>query len=237
MCALDARPQCSGSSEGGRPRLQGLNGCVSTMTASVLGQKARSFWSTALALVLCALPLAIMVRAIQRNLLGPDPAEALMHMTGEWSIRLLLLVLFARPLARYGWSVLMHFRRMLGVSTFFYACLHVLVFLQVYVGWQSDILLEELTERPYVVVGFIAWLILLVLAVTSLKWLRRVLGAHWRRLHQSVYIVAVLVVCHVLWLSRSDIGAALFYGALFAGLLGWRVQQKRKYFTKQLPSE
>jgi len=179
----------------------------------------------------------MMLHAIANDLLGPDPAEALMHISGEWSIRFLMVVLCARPLARYGWSLFMRFRRMLGVTTFFYAGLHLLVFLQVYVGWQSDILFEELTERPYVVVGFIAWLILLVLAVTSLNRLRRALGARWRSLHQSVYIVAVLVVCHVLWLSRSDIGAALFYGVVFAGLLGWRLQQKRKYFTKQLPSE
>ena len=99
-------------------------------------------------------PFLYIVYGVFSNALGPDPAEALMHQTGEWAIRLLVLVLAARPLAQWGWPALFRYRRMLGLFMFFYTTLHLLVFAQVYVGWNVSILLEELLERPYVMVGF-----------------------------------------------------------------------------------
>ena len=145
-----------------------------------------------------------------------------MHQTGEWAIRLLVLVLAARPAAQWGWPALFRYRRMLGLLMFFYTTLHLVVFAQVYVGWSLAILLEELIERPYVLVGFAGWALLIPLAVTSTDRMRRRLRQRWRQLHQLVYGVAVLGVLHVLWLSRSDIGDAVLYGVLLGGLLCWR---------------
>ena len=180
----------------------------------------RLWWALVFALALS--PFILIVYGVLGNTLGPDPAEALMHQTGEWAIRLLVLVLAARPLAQWGWPALFRYRRMLGLFMFFYTTLHLLVFAQVYVGWNTAMLLEELIERPDVLVGFAAWVCLIPLAVTSTDGMRRRLRQRWRQLHQLVYGVAVLGVLHVLWLSRSDIGDAVLYGALLGGLLCWR---------------
>jgi sulfoxide reductase heme-binding subunit YedZ len=168
-------------------------------------------------------PFCWLVWSVIQNTLGPDPAEALMHTTGEWALRFLVLVLLARPLSQWGWPVLFRARRMFGLFVAFYASLHLLVFAQVYVGWSGAILAEELAERPYVVAGFAAWLLLLPLSITSLHSLRRRMGRHWRSLHRAVYLIALLAALHVLWLSRSDVGDALFYALVFGALLAWRV--------------
>ena len=171
----------------------------------------------------CLLPFMAMVRAVATNSLGPDPAEHLMHVTGEWVMRFLVLVLLASPLARNGWPRLARYRRMLGLYVWFYATLHLLVFAQVYIGWSEEQLIEELAERPYVLVGFLAWLILAALGVTSAHAIRKKMGRYWRQLHKTTYIVAILGWVHLLWLSRSDVGDAVIYGALFGVLLAYRL--------------
>ena len=171
----------------------------------------------------CLLPFVALVRAVAMNSLGPDPAEHLMHVTGEWVMRFLVLVLLATPLARNGWPRLARYRRMLGLYVWFYATLHLLVFAQVYIGWSRDQLVEELAERPYVLVGFLGWLILVPLGITSARTIRKKMGRHWRQLHKLTYAVVVLGWLHLLWLSRSDVGDAVIYGALFGVLLAYRL--------------
>ena len=112
-----------------------------------------------------------------------------MHVTGEWVMRFLVLVLLATPLARYGWPRLARYRRMLGLYVWFYATLHLLVFAQVYIGWSGEQLLEELADRPYVLVGFLAWLILVPLGITSARVIRKKMGKYWRQLHKLTYVV------------------------------------------------
>ena len=171
----------------------------------------------------CLLPFMALVRAVATNSLGPDPAEHLMRVTGEWVMRFLVLVLLATPLARCGWPRLARYRRMLGLYVWFYATLHLLVFAQVYIGWSGEQLAEELVERPYVLVGFLAWLILVPLGITSAHTIRKKMGRHWRQLHRLTYAVAVLGWLHLLWLSRSDLREAVIYGFAFAILLFYRV--------------
>ena len=182
-------------------------------------------WSPAIRVVVflaCLLPFMALVQAVATNSLGPDPAEHLMHVTGEWVMRFLVLVLLATPLARNGWPRLARYRRMLGLYVWFYATLHLLVFAQVYIGWSGEQLVEELAQRPYVLVGFLAWLILVPLGITSAHKIRKKMGRHWRQLHKLTYAVAVLGWLHLLWLSRSDVGDAVVYGVIFALLLGYR---------------
>ena len=169
--------------------------------------------------VLCLVPFLALTNAVISDSLGPDPAEHLMHVTGDWVMRFMVLVLAATPLARWGWSRLARYRRMLGLYAWFYATLHLLVFAQVYIGWSGEILLEELAERPYVLVGFLAWLILVPLGITSANSIRRKMGRNWRKLHRLTYAVAILGWLHLLWLSRSDVGEAVVYGAVFGFLL------------------
>ena len=172
----------------------------------------------------CLIPFLVLLNGVVSNSLGPDPAEHLMHVTGEWVMRFLVLVLLATPLARYGWPRLARYRRMLGLYVWFYATLHLLVFAQVFIGWSGEQLAEELAERPYVLVGFLAWLILVPLGITSLHAIRRRMGRHWRRIHRMTYAVAVLGWLHLLWLSRSDVGEAVVYGVIFAVLVAYRAK-------------
>jgi len=184
---------------------------------------------------LALLPFIWVSYAAATGGLGPDPAEALMHVTGEWSLRLLALTLLVSPLRAWtGWSLLLKLRRMLGLYAFFYGCIHLLSFLQFYVGWTPAGLLEELVERPYITMGFMAWLLMLPLAITSTRGMQRRLRRNWLRLHRLVYPAAILGCLHLLWQARSDIGEALFYIGIFAVLLGWRLRRRR--LQRRLPA-
>lgn len=177
-------------------------------------------------ILFCLAPLLWAAYGTLAGQLGPDPAETLMHLTGEWALRLLALTLLVSPLRSWtGWARLMTLRRMLGLYAFFYACVHFLVFLQFYIGWTGTALAKELTERPYVSAGFAAWLILLPLALTSTRRMRRRLGARWTRLHKLIYLAAIIACLHLLWQARSDLGEALVYILVFALLLRWRVRR------------
>ncbi|MCL4104308.1 UNVERIFIED_CONTAM: hypothetical protein GTU68_047270 [Idotea baltica] len=146
-----------------------------------------------------------------------------MHITGEWGARCLLLSLLVSPLRKWtGWSTVLKLRRMLGLFAFFYATVHLTSFAHFYVGWTVSILVEELLERPYITLGFAAWLLMLPLAVTSTRGMQRRLRKNWQRLHRLVYPVAVFVCAHIIWQVRSDAGEALLYLVLFFGLLLWR---------------
>ena len=194
--------------------------------ASISVEKSSRNWNPAIRVAVfltCLLPFLALARAVASNSLGPDPAEHLMHVTGEWVMRFLVLVLLATPLARNGWPRLARYRRMLGLYVWFYATLHLLVFAQVFIGWSGAQLVEELAERPYVLVGFLAWLILVPLGITSAHTIRKKMGRHWRQLHKLTYAVAVLGWLHLLWLSRSDIGNAALYGLVVALLLLYRL--------------
>ena len=180
---------------------------------------------TLVAIAVCMLPLLVLSIQLGTGQMGPDPAKRLMQGTGEWGLRGLILVLLAAPLAKRGWPMLFRFRRIMGLSLFVYVSLHLLLFAQVYVGWSLTLLAEELKERPYVLVGFSAWLMMLPLALTSTGRARRWLGRRWRQLHRLIYLATVLAWLHVFWLVRSDVGEALLYGVIFAALLLWRVRR------------
>ena len=181
----------------------------------------------------CLLPFVTLVKAVATSSLGPDPANHLMHVTGEWVMRFLVLVLLATPLARIGWPRLVRYRRMLGLYVLFYTTLHLLVFAQVFIGWSGEQLIEELADRPYIFVGFLAWLILVPLGITSAGVIRKKMGKYWRQLHKLTYVVVILGWLHLLWISRSDIGDALLYGVIFLLLLLYRVHiAAQKRFTK-----
>ncbi len=168
--------------------------------------------------------------ALGSDRLGPDPAEALMQNTGEWAMQFLLLTLLVSPLRAWlGVSWIMRVRRTLGLYAFFYACIHLLTFSHFYLGWKLPLLGEELTERPYITAGFVAWLLLLPLALTSTRNMQRRLRRHWQRLHRLVYVAVVVVCAHVVWQTRADIGVALFYSLVAAALLLWRW---RRYYVQ-----
>lgn len=174
----------------------------------------------------CLLPFLWLLYAAFTGGLGPDPAEVIMHMSGEWSLRLLALTLLMSVLRRWtGRPWPLRLRRMLGLFTFFYACVHLASFGHFYAGWSAVILLEELAQRPYITAGFLGWLLMLPLAVTSTRKMQRRLGRNWLRLHRLVYAAAVVSCVHLVWQIRSDATEALAYSAVFVLLLAWRVRR------------
>ena len=176
-----------------------------------------------LVFVLALVPFAILLLRIFQNNLGPDPVQELSLKTGEWTLRFLIIALAMTPLRRITAHVeFTRHRRMLGLFALFYATLHLAVWLVFLLEFRWFAMAEEIFERPYITVGFSAYLILLALGLTSPRVMVRKLGKNWKRLHKLVYVAAVLGVVHLLWILRLDIGPAVFYGALVALLLGYR---------------
>lgn len=178
-------------------------------------------------------PLAILgwqmweVARTGSDALGADPVAEIEHRLGLWALRFLVLTLTITPLRRLtGWNVLVRFRRMLGLYAFAYASLHFTAYLGLDLRGYWTQVFEDIAKRPYITVGFLAWLLLVPLAATSTAgWIRR-LGRHWARLHTLVYPVAVLAVLHFWWLVKSDLREPALYAALVALLLGYRVWQR-----------
>lgn len=170
--------------------------------------------------IVCLLPLFWTLGQGVVGALGPDPGKEIVLSTGIWALRFLLITLAVTPLRTYfglGWAI--RYRRMLGLYVWFYATLHFVAVWTYLLGWSWAIFIEEFSERPYMMVGIIAWLLLLPLGLTSNRWSQRALGARWRKLHSLVYLIGVLACIHFLWLVRSDYGESLLYCVILAVLL------------------
>ena len=185
---------------------------------------------------LCVLPAAYLFYAVYlafsggENLLGPDPAKTLSLETGEWAIRLLIVSLAVSPVRYlFNWPYAWKLRRMLGLFALFYTFLHLLVFLMFLLEWQWSEIGTEIVERPFITIGFIAFLMMLSLGVTSFNAIQRKMGRNWKRLHRLVYAINVLAVLHVVWIVRSSYWDAVLYGTLVFVFLGYRVA--RRYYT------
>jgi sulfoxide reductase heme-binding subunit YedZ len=161
------------------------------------------------------------------NALGADPVAEIEHRLGIWALRLLLATLAITPLRQLtGQPVLVRFRRMLGLYAFAYATLHLAAYLALDLRGYWALVFEEIAKRPYITVGFAAWLLLVPLAVTSTKgWIRR-LGRNWSRVHKLVYAIAVLAVLHFWWVVKTDVREPLLYAVILAALLGWRAWKR-----------
>lgn len=189
-----------------------------------------------LAHALALLPLALLVAAALGDTLGADPVAAITHETGDWALRLVLLGLALTPLRRLlgqAWPI--RFRRLVGLYAFFYACLHLATYVILDLGQYWSQILDDIVKRPYITVGFAAWLLLVPLALTSTRgWMRR-LGRRWGQLHRLVYAVGVLGVLHFLWLVKSDLREPLVYAGILALLLGLRLWWKLRRPAAQAP--
>ena len=159
--------------------------------------------------------------------LGPDPVAMIEHTLGLWALRLLLLTLAVTPLRQLtGQPQLLRFRRMLGLYAFLYASLHFAAWLVLDLRLDWAGVATEIARRPFITVGFLAWLLLVPLAVTSTRgWMRRLAGT-WQRLHRLIYAIAALAVLHFWWVVKSDIREPLLYAVLLAMLLGWRLWRR-----------
>ncbi len=179
--------------------------------------------------LLCLIPLGQLAWGLYSGALQPNPVEALLHGTGDWALRLLLVTLAVTPLRRItGWRRPVLWRRMLGLFSFFYAFLHFSIWLVLDRELLWSEVLVDLTKRPYIIVGFSAFLILLALAVTSNTWSMRSLGANWKRLHRLAYLAALLAILHYWWLVKADVREPLIYLGVFLVLMGLRLPLKRR---------
>ncbi|MDC8784784.1 protein-methionine-sulfoxide reductase heme-binding subunit MsrQ [Roseateles koreensis] len=183
---------------------------------------------------LCLLPLVLLVWAAAHDQLGANPAEALIRRLGDWTLRGLCLTLAITPLrVLAGQPTLLRFRRMLGVFTFAYGCLHLLAYAWLDMGLEPADIAHDIAKRPFILMGFAAWALMLPLAVTSFnKAIRYLGGKRWQALHKAVYVVAVIGMLHFIWMraGKHNFTEPAIYGALLALLLGWRV---RKFWREQ----
>jgi sulfoxide reductase heme-binding subunit YedZ len=182
--------------------------------------------------IACALPLAWLVARLLGLAgagLGANPIDELMDRLGQWGLRLLIATLAVTPLAvilRKPWIV--GLRRMLGLYAFTYLSLHFLTWLILDQWFDLGSIAADLAKRPYITVGFTAFVLLVPLAVTSTAgWMRR-LGPLWHRLHRLVYPAAILGIAHFWWQVKADWREPLVYALVLAGLLGWRVHRARR---------
>ena len=177
-------------------------------------------WSKPLVVLLALLPLALLVLAAVHDTLGPDPVSQLEKRTGIWALRLLLLTLSITPLRRItGWNGLIRYRRMLGLFAFFYASVHLTVYLVIDLGGFWSQIFAEIAKKPYITVGFAAWLLLIPLALTSTRGMMRRLGRHWGQLHKLVYAIGVLAILHFVWQVKFGRTIAVREPVVYAAIL------------------
>ncbi len=155
---------------------------------------------------------------------GGDPVQYIIHYTGMGALNALLATLLISPVARkFRLSVLMQTRRLVGLYVFAYASLHILSFFSLDLLFAWQLLFEEVVKRPYILVGFLAYVLVTALAITSFKVLMRKMGKGWQKLHNWIYLVAVLVPIHFYWSVKSEIIEPSIYLLVFAVLLAIRV--------------
>ena len=173
------------------------------------------------------IPLAKLAWLASHQGLGANPIEKITHTTGYWTLSFLLLTLTATPLrALSGWLWPVRWRRMLGLFAFFYACLHFLTYLVLDQFFDWTAIVKDIAKRPYITVGFAAFVMLTPLAATSTNnMVRRLGGRRWKLLHRLVYLIGILGVVHFWWLVKKDITEPAQFAGVLTLLLGFRVVQ------------
>lgn len=191
-----------------------------------------SAWAKPVLFVLALLPFAWLVFAAFTDKLGANPAEALVRSTGDWTLRMLCVVLAVTPLRVIAkLPALARLRRMLGLFVYFYVCLHLFSYAWFDMGLDVEDIAKDIAKRPFILVGFSAFVLLTPLAATSFNRAIRWLGAkRWQALHRLVYAVAALAILHFFWMrsGKNNFAEVAVYAGILTLLLGWRVIQRYK---------
>jgi methionine sulfoxide reductase heme-binding subunit len=176
------------------------------------------------------MPLAWLLFALLTGRVMGDQVKFMQHVTGDTILTCLMLTLSVTPLRRLtGWNEIIRVRRLIGLTAFWYACLHLTTYLVFDQSLSMSEILKDIVKHPWVLVGFTAFLCLVPLAITSTTgWVRRLGGKRWQRLHRLVYVAAAAGVLHYLWLVKKDVRLPLLYGAVLLVLLGSRVWLARE---------
>ena len=193
----------------------------------------RLIWKPVIFL-LCLVPAALVITDAFEitGRLGANPIEEIQDRFGIWAIRFIMITLAVTPLRHLtGWNWLIRFRRMFGLLTFFYVLTHFLTWLILDQSLLLSAIAEDLTERPFITIGFTALVLLTAMAVTSTNGMRRRMGRRWQKLHYSVYVIGLLGVWHYWWQVKKDASDAQIYAVILAVLLGfriwWKLRQKK----------
>lgn len=174
--------------------------------------------------VVCLLPLMRLIVLGFSGGLGANPIEFITRSLGTWTLVGLLVTLSVTPLRRLtGRAELIRTRRMLGLFTFFYACLHFVTYIWLDQFFDPAAILKDIVKRPFITVGFAAFVLLIPLALTSTHAMMRRLGRRWQQLHRLVYAIAILGVIHYFWLVKKDLTDPLIYAVILALLLVLRL--------------
>jgi sulfoxide reductase heme-binding subunit YedZ len=190
----------------------------------------RLIWKPLLFLT-CLLPFLLIAGDVYgiTGSLGPNPIEELQDRFGDWALRFITIALAVTPLRQLSGLVwLTRFRRMLGLFAFFYAFMHFLTWLVLDQEILLSAIAEDIFERPFITIGFSAFLILLAMAATSTAAIRRRMGRRWQSLHNGIYLVAVLGVWHYWWQVKKDFTEPLIYSLILALLLGYRLWYRKR---------
>lgn len=174
--------------------------------------------------VLCLFPLGRLVWLGVTGGLGANPIEFITRSTGTWTLVGLLLTLSVTPLRRLtGWSALLRHRRTLGLFAFFYASLHFITYIWLDQFFDLASVARDIAKRPFITLGFAAFVLLIPLALTSTQRMMKKMGRRWQQLHRLVYGIALLGVLHYLWLVKRDLTQPLLYGGILLVLLAARL--------------
>ena len=175
----------------------------------------------------CTLPAVFLVRATTTGHLGANPLEMIRDTTGIWTLRFLLVTLAITPVRRItGWHKIIRARRMLGLFAFFYAVLHFVSYVWLDEFFALDGMIDDLTKRPFIMVGYASFVVLIPLAVTSTKkWIWRLGGKRWQLLHRCIYFSAAAGVVHYFWRVKLDVQSPIIYGLLLGTLLLARLER------------
>ncbi len=178
----------------------------------------------------CLAPIAWLAWAAVEGRLGANPISEITKETGTWTLRFVVLTLAITPVRKLtGWNLLVRYRRMLGLFAFFYGTLHFVTYVWLDQFFDLASITKDVLKRPFITVGFAAFLLMAPLALTSTTgWIRRLGGKRWQALHRLIYATAVLGVVHYWWLVKADISRPLAYGAIVATLLAARLALRGK---------
>ena len=172
----------------------------------------------------CLVPFVWLVTRTLTGRLGINPVEDLELTTGIWALRFLIATLLVTPVRRLsGWNRIIQYRRMLGLFTFFYASVHFAIYIGVDQFFAFGFIVKDVAKRPFITMGFTAFLLMIPLALTSTKgWIRR-LGRRWQVLHRLIYVSGVCAAIHYLWKVKVMIGSPVYYAAAVGFLLAFRL--------------
>ncbi len=197
--------------------------------------KQQILYTKAAVWLLALLPLTRLIWLGFNDNLGANPIEFVEHSTGTWALVFLLTTLSMTPirlLTGLVWQI--QLRRLLGLFMFFYACLHITTYLWLDFNFIWDEIVKDVTKHPRILVGFAAFILAIPLAVTSNSYMIKRLKTNWKKLHQAVYLIAILAVLHFVLLVKKDLTEPLYYAAVLAFLLGIRLYFKYRVKSPQV---